>query len=64
MTIAWTQSTPGSALAGRVLFGTGWGVAGFYPGPARVVVASGMTKSWIFGAAMPSGMALHDTLLA
>ena len=51
-------------LAGGALFGIGWGLAGFCPGPALVAMSSGMTEAWIFGAAMIAGMVLHDRLRA
>ena len=49
-------------LSGGALFGIGWGLAGFCPGPALVAMSSGMTEAWIFGAAMIAGMVLHDRL--
>ena len=51
-------------IAGGVLFGIGWGIAGFCPGPALVAMGSGMAQAWIFGAAMLAGMALHDRFFA
>ncbi len=51
-------------VAGGVLFGTGWGVAGFCPGPAIVALGSGMDAAGIFVAAMLAGMVLHDQLWA
>lgn len=50
-------------LAGGALFGAGWGLAGFCPGPAVVAMGGGMPEAWIFVAAMLAGMALHDQLL-
>jgi uncharacterized protein len=47
-------------LAGGVLFGIGWGIAGFCPGPALVAMGSGLGVAWIFGIAMLVGMAGHD----
>ena len=47
-------------VGGGVLFGVGWGIAGFCPGPAIVAAGSGMLQAWLFVAAMLSGMALHD----
>lgn len=47
-------------IAGGVLFGIGWGIAGFCPGPALVTAASGLGTAWIFVAAMLIGMGLHD----
>ena len=47
-------------VGGGVLFGIGWGIGGFCPGPALVAVGSGMGDAAIFVAAMLVGMALHD----
>lgn len=43
-------------LLGAVLFGAGWGVGGFCPGPAVVAAASLATDGLIFIAAMLVGM--------
>lgn len=50
-------------IAGGVLFGIGWGIAGFCPGPALVALGSGLGAAWIFVIAMLVGMVLHDRLL-
>ena len=50
-------------LAGGVLFGLGWGLAGFCPGPALVALSAGMADAWIFVPAMLAGMALHDRFM-
>ena len=49
---------------GGALFGLGWGLAGFCPGPALVALSAGMADAWIFVPAMLAGMALHDRFLA
>jgi uncharacterized membrane protein YedE/YeeE len=49
---------------GGVLFGTGWGIAGFCPGPALVALGSGMGAAGVFVAAMLAGMVVHDKFLA
>jgi len=54
----------GRLLTGGVLFGIGWGIGGFCPGPALVAMGSGLGSAWIFGLAMLAGMALHDRWLA
>ena len=43
-------------LLGAVLFGAGWGIGGFCPGPAVVAAASLATDGLIFIAAMLVGM--------
>jgi uncharacterized membrane protein YedE/YeeE len=49
-------------LLGGVLFGTGWGIGGFCPGPALVALGSGLAQAWVFVPAMLAGMWLHDRL--
>lgn len=46
-------------VGGSALFGVGWGLAGFCPGPALVSFASGVDKAAIFMAAMLGGMLLY-----
>ena len=46
-------------LAGAALFGAGWGLAGFCPGPAFAGLASGSLPVAIFVVAMLTGMGLH-----
>lgn len=46
-------------LAGSALFGVGWGLAGFCPGPAVTALASGLAPVFVFVAAMVAGMALY-----
>ena len=62
--IEWPSSEriDGRLILGGVLFGVGWGLAGFCPGPAIVAMGSGMSEAWIFGIAMLAGMAVHDKL--
>ena len=43
-------------VIGSLLFGAGWGLAGFCPGPALVSMAAGQEKALIFVAAMLIGM--------
>lgn len=51
-------------VVGGLLFGIGWGLAGFCPGPAIVALGSGLPEAAWFSAAMAAGMVLHDRLLA
>lgn len=46
-------------LGGAVLFGIGWGLSGFCPGPAVTALASGLSPVFAFVAAMITGMALY-----
>ncbi|EGW21167.1 YeeE/YedE family protein [Methylobacter tundripaludum] len=46
-------------LIGSLVFGIGWGLSGFCPGPAVVSAAAGQPKAWIFVASMLAGMALY-----
>jgi uncharacterized membrane protein YedE/YeeE len=49
-------------IIGAVMFGIGWGIAGFCPGPALVGLGMGLPKALIFVAAMLAGMALYELL--
>lgn len=49
-------------LGGAALFGIGWGLAGYCPGPALVSAAAGMREALLFLPAMLAGMALHAVL--
>lgn len=46
-------------MLGAALFGAGWGLAGFCPGPAVAAVVFGLWQPWVFIAAMLAGMLLH-----
>ncbi len=47
-------------IAGSLLFGMGWGIAGICPGPALVLLGSGNWRGALFVVAMLSGMALFQ----
>ena len=49
-------------VVGSTLFGIGWGVAGFCPGPGLVALGMGEVKALIFVAAMLAGMVLFELL--
>ena len=50
-------------LLGGALFGAGWGLAGFCPGPAIVAASSGSQAALLFVLAMLAGMSAHDFLV-
>jgi uncharacterized membrane protein YedE/YeeE len=47
-------------LVGGGLFGAGWGLGGFCPGPAIVALGGGLPAAAIFIVAMLAGMVGHD----
>jgi uncharacterized membrane protein YedE/YeeE len=47
-------------VIGSLLFGVGWGMAGFCPGPALTSLGTGNPKAVIFVLAMVVGMALFE----
>lgn len=49
-------------VVGSLIFGAGWGLAGFCPGPAIVTTASGEFKALVFVAAMLTGMVGFELL--
>ena len=56
------QDIDGRLVGGALVFGIGWGLAGFCPGPALVAVGSGEWKALVFLAAMLAGMAAFDLI--
>ena len=48
-------------IAGAAIFGMGWGLAGFCPGPAIVAAGAGLAEALIFVAAMVAGFAIFQT---
>lgn len=49
----------GRLLGGAALFGVGWGLSGFCPGPAVVALTTGLPAVFAFFAAMLAGMGLY-----
>jgi uncharacterized membrane protein YedE/YeeE len=47
-------------IVGSLLFGAGWGMAGFCPGPALVTLGTGAPQAIIFVLSMIAGMALFE----
>jgi uncharacterized protein len=51
-------------LVGAALFGVGWGLSGFCPGPALVAAGAGVNSALWFVPAMLAGMALARVVAA
>jgi uncharacterized protein len=49
-------------IAGSAIFGVGWGLGGFCPGPALVALTTAQPKVFVFVAAMLAGMAVYEAL--
>ena len=49
-------------VVGGLLFGVGWGIAGFCPGPGLVALGMGEVKALIFVASMLTGMIVFEFL--
>jgi uncharacterized membrane protein YedE/YeeE len=47
---------------GAMVFGIGWGVAGFCPGPALLGIGLGLPQAMVFVGAMVAGMWLFERL--
>ena len=51
-------------VVGAVLFGIGWGMVGFCPGPAVTALVSGSSDALVFFVSMITGMYAYGTLEA
>ena len=49
-------------VGGSVVFGIGWGLAGFCPGPALVALGAGQAKAGVFVIAMLAGMLTYEVI--
>lgn len=49
-------------VAGSAVFGVGWGLAGYCPGPALVSLGAGQDKAVVFVAAMLAGMLIYTAV--
>lgn len=47
-------------VVGAAVFGLGWGIGGFCPGPGIEALVSGQGGVWIFVASMLAGMAVYE----
>jgi len=51
-------------VVGSLVFGAGWGLAGFCPGPALVALGLGAPQAVVFVVAMLAGMGLFELIEA
>ena len=58
------RTIDGRLLGGAALFGVGWGLSGFCPGPAVVAAASGYGYPLVFVGAMLLGVLAHRLFAA
>jgi uncharacterized protein len=59
-----TTAVNARLIVGGALFGVGWGLAGFCPGPALVALSAGFAPALWFVPAMLLGMVIHDRWFA
>lgn len=50
----------GRLIVGSVLFGIGWGLSGYCPGPALVAASAGSAEALGYGVAMGLGMVIGN----
>jgi hypothetical protein len=55
-----SDSVDSRVLIGSVVFGVGWGLSGFCPGPAVVATGAGYWQALVFTLSMLAGMAVHE----
>jgi uncharacterized membrane protein YedE/YeeE len=56
------QDIDAPLVIGAAIFGVGWGLGGYCPGPGLVAAAGGSTSAIVFVAAMLGGMALRHRM--
>lgn len=56
------QTLDARLLGGAALFGVGWGLGGYCPGPGVVALASGAVEAGVFVLAMLFGMTLFNAV--
>lgn len=59
MQLPTATAVDGKLLTGAAMFGVGWGLAGFCPGPAVMNLATLQAEVWWFVLAMLAGMGLQ-----
>jgi uncharacterized membrane protein YedE/YeeE len=58
-TVPEKDSLDAPLMVGALIFGVGWGLGGFCPGPAIVSAAFGDARVWAFVASMIAGMLVY-----
>ena len=56
------RSVDARLVGGSLVFGIGWGLAGFCPGPALVALGAGYAKAAVFVVAMLLGMGAFELI--
>lgn len=56
------KNIDGKLIVGALIFGIGWGISGYCPGPAIASLASPNWETWIFLPAMLAGILLQRVL--
>ena len=62
MKLPMSRDIDGRLVIGSVVFGIGWGIAGFCPGPGLVALGMGEVKALVFVEAMLVGMGAFELL--
>ena len=62
MKLPMSRDIDGRLVIGSVVFGMGWGIAGFCPGPGLVALGMGEVKALVFVVAMLLGMGAFELL--
>jgi uncharacterized membrane protein YedE/YeeE len=62
MRLPTSQDIDKRLVIGSLVFGAGWGLAGFCPGPALVSLGAGQDKAVVFVIAMVLGMLAFEWL--
>ena len=62
MQLSSQRSVDARLIGGSLVFGIGWGLAGFCPGPAIVALGAGYAKGAVFVVAMLLGMGAFELI--
>lgn len=62
MRLPTTRDIDARLVIGSLVFGVGWGLAGFCPGPALVALGAGYGKALVFVVAMVAGMLAFEMI--